>query len=570
MVFRLNPLLFSLLQATASRNPAVNPALPAQQQPSDLGARQPAFARDGRLALSIRGDIWVLSPSGEWTQVTSGAASDREPAWSFDGGSIVFSSDRSGKLDLWRVPLTGGKPGVPEQLTHSLLPDGQPAIAPDGRIIFTRGRGAASQLWVHPPTGTESRLTTNRATERSATISPDGLRVAYVALDETGRHVRVRTLSGASDDVVVTDPRIDRLTWAADANRVAFTASGRNGGVYLIDLSTKAITPFTERRVEVAWVPGGSRVAITDGVPEDQVGYNGDPDRLGDRSLVNVFAPGGSLAIGDPASALSAAPVDLHFPTPSRAARNADAFDQAWGRTAQLYYSQADAAERRAQWENLRDRFRSRALNARDDDELRSIIHDMLAEHPPYRQSASGQAAVSSANPIATEAGLTALRAGGNVVDAAVAVSFALGVVEPDASGPGGYGQMLIYKAGTDRPKLIEFMTRVPEDAGLGNPNAPSGRGGGAAVANVPGTVAAMYLAWQRYGSKKVPWAELLAPAIKAARDGYPVSEGLATTLTVEREGFMQSEGSRALFFKDGSAPHAGDTLKNPDLAWTL
>ena len=62
------------------------------------------------------------------------------------------------------------------------------------------------------------------------------------------------------------------------------------------------------------------------------------------------------------------------------------------------------------------------------DDELKMAIHQMLAEHPAYRQSASGRAAVSSANPVATEAGLAVLRAGGNVVDAAVAVSFTLGV----------------------------------------------------------------------------------------------------------------------------------------------
>ena len=70
---------------------------------------------------------------------------------------------------------------------------------------------------------------------------------------------------------------------------------------------------------------------------------------------------------------------------------------------------------------------------------------------------------------IATAAGVEMLATGGNVVDAAVAVSFTLGVVEPDASGPGGYGQMLIYQKSMDRPQLIEFMSRVPEDAGLGN-----------------------------------------------------------------------------------------------------
>ena len=89
-------------------------------------------------------------------------------------------------------------------------------------------------------------------------------------------------------------------------------------------------------------------------------------------------------------------------------------------------------------------------------------------------------------------------------------------------------------------------------------------------MANVPGTVAAMYLAWQKFGSKKIPWADLLQPAIRAARDGYVVSEGLATTLATERDQFLKYDGSRALFFRDGEPLHAGDTVKNPDLAWTL
>src|SRR5581483_7458856 len=98
---------------------------------------------------------------------------------------------------------------------------------------------------------------------------------------------------------------------------------------------------------------------------------------------------------------------------------------------------------------------------------------------------------------------------------------------------------------------LIEFMSRVPEEAGLDNTSLlPNGRAidGGPVVVNVPGTVAAMYLAWQKFGSKKIPWADLLQPAIRAARDGYVVSEGLATTLATEREQFLKYDGSRALF----------------------
>jgi gamma-glutamyltranspeptidase/glutathione hydrolase len=562
------PLLVALLQVAATRPPT---AVTQQAQTLGIGARQPVFAHDGRLAVTIHGDLWILSPAGDWTRLTSGGASDREPSWSFDGSYLVFSSNRSGKFGVWRITVGANeKPGTPEQLTHDVQPDGQPIVAQDGRIIFTRGRGAGAQLWYRTIAGAEARLTNNRATERSPVVSPDGSHVVYVSLDETGHHIRIRSIATGSDSLVVTDPRIENLVWGNDANHVAFISGGRNAGVSLVDLTAKTIAAFTDRHVEAAWTTDGTRVAITEVIPEDPIGYNGDPDRLGDRTLVDIFAPGGALWVGDPASALNPSTPDLRLPAPAREDRNAEAFDEAWGRTTQLYYSQPDAAERRAQWEKLKSKYRPRAISAKDDDQLKNVLHQMFAEHPPYRQAATGSAAVSSANPIATEAGLTILRAGGNVVDAAVAVSFALGVVEPDASGPGGYGEMLIYKPGMERPQLIEFMTRVPEDAGIGNPNAPTGRGGGAAIANVPGTVAAMYLAWQRHGSKKVPWASLLAPAIRAARDGYPVSEGLATTLTVERDAYMQSDGARALFYVEGRAPRAGDTLRNPDLAWTL
>ena len=102
-------------------------------------------------------------------------------------------------------------------------------------------------------------------------------------------------------------------------------------------------------------------------------------------------------------------------------------------------------------------------------------MHEMLRQRPPLRDEATGRAAVSSAHPVATAAGLEILRQGGNVVDAAVAVSFALGVVEPDASGVGGYGEMLVYTPAMRQPALIEFMARVPEEATLANAALMSG-----------------------------------------------------------------------------------------------
>jgi gamma-glutamyltranspeptidase len=122
-------------------------------------------------------------------------------------------------------------------------------------------------------------------------------------------------------------------------------------------------------------------------------------------------------------------------------------------------------------------------------------------------------------------------------------------------------------------PVVIDFMARAPEEATLSN--AALLRNGrlpddGPVLAIVPGTVAAMHLAWRQHGSGRLPWAELLAPAIRAARDGYVVSEGLATTLTTEREHFTKYESSRKLFLPTGEPLRAGDTLRNADLAWTL
>ena len=189
-----------------------------------------------------------------------------------------------------------------------------------------------------------------------------------------------------------------------------------------------------------------------------------------------------------------------------------------WQRSATVYF--ASARDRLALWESLKGKYRAQAAAAKDDDELQRVLHRMIRERPPLREPATGHAAVSSAHPVATEAGLEIFRAGGNAVDAAAAVSMALGVVEPDASGPGGYGQMVIALSQLDSPKLIEFMTRVPEDGGLDNTALlQNGRypSDGPVLANVPGTIAGMYSAFKQYGSGKVTWKQVVAPAIRAA-----------------------------------------------------
>jgi gamma-glutamyltranspeptidase len=551
-------------------------ALVLQMAPG-AAARNPSYAHDGRLAVSVQGDLWIVSLRGEWTQVTSGPAWDREPAWTPDGSAIVFSSDRSGNFSVWRIRIgPTGASGDAERMTNSSLPDGQPVVTHDGQIIFVRGRLGAAELWEHQPNGTEARVTKERVAEQWPAISSDGLRLAYVSIAEGTRKLHVRTLDSGRDTIVLTDARVEHPSWSPAGDRLTWTATGSRGFVYVSPLDGRYANLVSAHHAESAWSPDGKTIGLaeisTDAIPP--VGYNGDPDRTGDRQANLLAASSGKLwTVDAPPSPDQQLAEQAGTPMVDRAQRNGDAFDQLWNRTAALYYSTPDAARRRAQWESLRTTYRPRAIAAKSDDELKMVLHDMLRAHPPYRQSATGRAAVSSAHPVATAAGIEMLAKGGDVVDAAVAISFALAVVEPDASGPGGYGQMLIYQKNMDRPQLIEFMSRVPEDAGLGNPAfAQTVRlpDGGPVLVNVPGTVAAMHLAWQKFGSKKIPWADLLQPAIRAARDGYVVSEGLATTLATEREQFAKYEGSRALFFRGDQPLHAGDTLKNPDLAWTL
>jgi hypothetical protein len=142
-----------------------------------------------------------------------------------------------------------------------------------------------------------------------------------------------------------------------------------------------------------------------------------------------------------------------------------DVFERAVRRVAQIYLSKPEQANARAAWERSADVLRAKARQANSRAELDAVIHELMQKRPPLRPEAAGRAGASSAHPLATEAGLEMLRKGGNVVDAAVAISFALGVVEPDASGVGGYGQMLIQMHGMEQPVLIEFMSRAPEEA---------------------------------------------------------------------------------------------------------
>jgi gamma-glutamyltranspeptidase len=568
--------LFALVALSATRS--IVHAQPTADAASVVGARTPAYAPDGRLALSINGHLMLQrAPGAALVALTTGSGWDRDPAWTPDGAAIVFASDRSGNYDLWRLPVgADGLPGTAAQLTQTPQQETSPSVALDGRIAFLRGSGNATRVWVMDSAGKVARVTNSGDTERSPQFSPKGTYLAFLTVNEAGRRLNVWSLAPnaptAQRWTQTVDASADYVSWAWDRERLAVST---RTGVFIVPRMGGYSNFLATARGQTAWSPDDKTVAIAS-FDETNVAYNGDPDRGSDRSAVVRTTP----ASANERLTFATAPVAPNLTSvqrltggETRESRNAAAFDRVWDRSTRLYFSQADATARRAQWESIKSTHRPRAIAATTDSALEAVIHDALKARPTLREPASGRAAVSSAHPVATEAGLEILRKGGNVVDAAVAVSFALGVVEPDASGIAGYGEMVIALKTLSKPTLFEFMSRVPEDAGLSNTSLMvNGRypSDGPVLTNVPGTVSGMHSAWLKYGSKKVPWADLLAPAIRAARGGYVVSEGLATTLATEREHFAKYEGSRALFFRNGEPLQAGDTLKNPDLGWVL
>ncbi len=181
--------------------------------------------------------------------------------------------------------------------------------------------------------------------------------------------------------------------------------------------------------------------------------------------------------------------------------------------------------------------------------------------------------AVAAANPLATDAGLQVLRAGGTAIDAAVAVQMVLTLVEPQSSGIGG-GAFMLHSTGN---KVEAFDGRETAPAGVdeklfigadGKPMAfYDGVVGGRAV-GVPGTVKMLEAAHKQYG--KLPWAQLIAPAISLADNGFKVSARLSTLLKSEVH-LKKDPAAAAFYYKpDGSALETGDLLRNPALADVL
>ena len=188
------------------------------------------------------------------------------------------------------------------------------------------------------------------------------------------------------------------------------------------------------------------------------------------------------------------------------------------------------------------------------------------------RVSEAPRAMVVSANPIASEVGRDILQRGGNAVDAAVAVGFALAVVHPTAGNLGGGGFMVI-RTKDGQVRTLDYRETAPGRATRdmfvnhsGNPTDLSLTG--ALAAGVPGSVAGLVEAQRRFG--KLPLRAVVQPAVALARDGFIIDSARSHSIDDDRERLYLFPASRAQFLPEGRAPAIGSRFRQPALARTL
>jgi gamma-glutamyltranspeptidase/glutathione hydrolase len=195
-----------------------------------------------------------------------------------------------------------------------------------------------------------------------------------------------------------------------------------------------------------------------------------------------------------------------------------------------------------------------------------------LAQSPA--ESKSTQAAVASAHPLATRAGITILEQGGNAFDAAIAVTAALAVVEPYSSGIGGGGFYLLHQVESDRHVMIDARERAPlrahRDMYLDEQGEviPGASITGASAAGIPGIPAALVHLADNYGNLKL--ADSLAPAISYAVDGFPVDAYYQRMAGFRLDDLQKNKTASELFLQQDEIPELGYKIVQKDLASTL
>ena len=202
------------------------------------------------------------------------------------------------------------------------------------------------------------------------------------------------------------------------------------------------------------------------------------------------------------------------------------------------------------------------------------ILLIILLAPPALAENRPPAAAIASAHPLATEAGFEILEAGGNAFDAAIAVGAVLAVVEPAGSGMGGGGFWLLHRQHDGLQTMLDAREAAPAAASTTMYQDEDGNVvrdlaiNGPLAAGIPGQAAAFVHLAEHYG--RVPLARSLAPAVRLAREGFPVSERYRTLIGFRDEVLTRYPAASCIFLKDGEVPPAGHVIRQPDLARVL